>query len=201
MRTFTLFLFVTCICMAVYIYFAEVDRAQQEIDLGTLRINLEARRQLVESGPPLRDAEGALLELDPKDDLGGFVRKSTGPVVLPISVSERRVDLLELYGQRTRDQLRKELAVLRELYQAERDQAFNLQFELGHFEARLLDQVLQQEPPLRLNGSPTLVEYRETTDPETQEALAEIVILKQADHPGLYELQDTIAWLDARLGD
>ncbi len=201
MRTITLFLFLTCICMAVYIYFGEARRADEEMDLGRLRINLNERRQLADSGPPLRDADGALLELDPKDDLGGFVRKSDGPLVLPISVSERRVNLLELYGQRAPAQLREELALLREVFEAECAQAFNLQFELGRFEARILDQALKVDPPLRLNGSPSLVEFRPATDPQTKQQMAEIVILRQSEHAALYELQDTIAWLDARLAD
>jgi hypothetical protein len=201
MRTITLFLFVACICMAVYIFFGDSRNDYDEIDLGKLRISLNAKQELAESGPPLRSENGALLELDPKDDLGGFVRKLTGPIVLPISVSERRIDLLTLYGQRTKEQLREELAVLRKVYETERTLAFDLQFELGRFEARILDQALAQDPPLRLNGSPSLVKSRPGTDPETNEQVAEIVILKQAEHSELYELQDTIAWLDARLGD
>jgi hypothetical protein len=198
MRTLTVLLSLLCLGMAIYI-FATPQGGSLDHFVDPANFYTTQGEALGDDGPPLRDADGTILPLDPDEDLAGFIRDADKPLVLPVSNSERNIHLIELYGQRTVDQLRMELEVLRAHFETERNRAFALQFSLGHFKTSLLDQALQAKVPPRLNGSPSLTESRSSTDPQTQAEVTSVVTLHQADHAELYELQDTINWLDARV--
>ncbi len=147
-----------------------------------------------------RDELGAVIPSDPADDLPGVEPGAASPVVLPERVGEREVHLLELYGQQTVEQLRSERDVLRRRLETELALAFDEAFARGegHVER---SGAAPTPPPRTSSGAPLFAETRTATDPRTLESAARRVTLGVDAHPHLYELRDTLEWLDARIGD
>lgn len=147
-----------------------------------------------------RDELGAVIPSDPADDLPG-VRPGAGPpVFLPERVGEREVHLLELYGQQTVEQLRTERDVLRRRLETELALALDEAFERGEGVVERPGDA-PTPPPRTPSGAPLFGETRTATDPQTLESAARRVTLGVDAYPHLYELRDTLEWLDARIGD
>ena len=85
MRTFTFLLALLCLGMAIYIL-----RTPEPISMDDFvdPAAYYGGKTIEDPGPPLRDENGALLPLDPADDLAGFVRNTETPFVLPVSVRQ-----------------------------------------------------------------------------------------------------------------
>lgn len=144
-----------------------------------------------------RDELGAVIPSDPASDLPGIEPGPDPPVVLPKEVGEREVHLLELYGQQSVEELRAEREVLRQRFETELALALDEAFERGEG----IDEVAGEGPRHTASGDPLLAETRTRTEPATGVTVARRVTLATEDHPHLYELRDTLEWLDARIGD
>ncbi len=144
-----------------------------------------------------RDELGAVIPSDPALDLPGVEPGPDPPVVLPQEVGEREVHLLDLYGQQSVEELRAEREVLRQRFESELAVALDEAFERGEG----IDEVAGEGPRHTASGAPLLAETRTRTEPATGVTVARRVTLATEDHPHLYELRDTLEWLDARIGD
>ena len=148
-----------------------------------------------------RDESGAVIPSDPADDLAGYPTSEDDPIVLPSAVDERELRLADLYGQHDAEQLRNEREILRSRFRSELELAFDLEHERGNYVTVKPGDLVQSEPRLALDGSPLLSSTRTDTDPATLEIEAHVMTLEQDAYPSLYELRDTIEWLDDRIGD
>jgi hypothetical protein len=142
----------------------------------------------------LRDESGAVVLSDPNDDLAGYVRTRSPDFTRNAPVDERELHLLELYGIQPRRQLVVERSMLLERFQIELAEAFEDSFDSGNYRVLSSDK--------RPSTSPTAlseVRLAPIESPGTNER--RLATLERVDHPGLYNLRDTLAWLDNRLGD
>ena len=151
--------------------------------------------------PIPRDEHGAVIPSDPADDLAGLVRDEGAPTLIPSEVGERDIYLLDLYGQHTVEQLRNEREVLRSRFESELHFAFEEKFEDGDYRVMKPDDPAPSEPPRALDGSPLLTEMRTFSDPASGATEAHVATLHQDLYPAIYELRDTLEWLDARIGN
>ena len=146
----------------------------------------------VPTGAVPRDDLGAVIPSDPADDLPGVEPGAPAPVILPEEVGEREIHLLELYGQRSDEQLRSEREVLRRRLEAELAVALEEAFDRP-------PDAESERAERTASGAPLLSGTRLEVDPVSMQPTERSVILAVDEHPHLYELRDTIEWLDDRI--
>ncbi len=142
---------------------------------------------------PVRDETGAVIESDPADDLGGYVRKSERSVADGLAVGERDLHFLELYGLMPGEQLEREYSLLKERYEQEASDAFDLCLERGEYV--LVSGTNAARVPGRLSAARLL---------PGEDAISgdrRLVVLPPESYGGLYEMARALEWIDERLGN
>lgn len=189
MRSFASFVFLLALLTAGYLTWRGQQRLALLEELQPPMGSSQSFNEEVEESGPLRDERGAIIVSDPADDLGGFV---PSPNARTLPVGERDLYLLELYGPLAREQLLEERRVLSERFEAERERAFREEFERGNYS------VMNEDPG---SDASVLVETRRVARADAGAEELQTVALSHSEHPGVYELRDTLEWLGQRLGD